>query len=684
MPESAVVAQQERFERDPRDPAAFEALEEHHYLAGQWSELERLYERRLTAELRDGSPTDQARILVRLGQMLERGRNDREGAVRRYQDAAERAPTFRPALLALRRAQAAAGRWELVLQIAEQELATPLPGRARAALHMECGEIWLRHASDREQALCHFRLAVGDDPANPDAASRLARMLESAGQSSEAIVAWEHAIPLLSGLERARARVALARLVELELDDDTRATALYRQATRDDPNHQEALTALTDLAARRGDWDEVRTLQTRRFDLASDPGDQARIAYGAARGRIEHADDPLSALPWLRRALDRRAAQGAVGTPLLLELVVETASAARAKQLVEEAAELYGLAVELDAEHPDALAGLAETRYDLGDVEAATNAVQARLALASNDDDRTLHLAIAAAGLETRGELSEALAGYRQVLAADPEHDAAIAGATRILEEQQEFAEALGLLDAWAERTADPAMRAERQTRAARVARDAGEPESAVMQRLQDALGRDPGLGEAWNLLANVQYELGEDDEALEITRRALTVVRDPGQRARLFTTRGSLLEERGEPRNAANAFAAAAEEAPHDRQPLACALHLLRGLGEWRTAARIVERVAARTPDGRSERRADLFAELGKLRAGPLEDMDGAISAYRLALENEPDRDDAREALEKLLLYRGDDFEPAKPEAEERGERGIRGLLGGLLKNSS
>ena len=32
MPESPVAIHRERFERDPRDLAAFEALEEHHYL----------------------------------------------------------------------------------------------------------------------------------------------------------------------------------------------------------------------------------------------------------------------------------------------------------------------------------------------------------------------------------------------------------------------------------------------------------------------------------------------------------------------------------------------------------------------------------------------------------------------------------------------------------------------------
>ncbi len=688
--ESPVASHRRRLEADPRDRAAFEALEEHHYLHEEWSELEALYVRRLGAETESGSPTDQARILVRLGQMLERGRGDHGAALLRYREAAERAPDYRPALRALRQAYGAVGSWELVLQVAEQELSCPIAARARAALHLECGEIWLRHANDPEQALCHFQLAASDDPRNAEAALRHASLLEQVGRGERAIDAYQHAIGLVEGPERARARVALARLVEFELDDDERAGRLYLEATRDEPDHHEALTALTDLAARRGDWDEVLVLQERRFGLASDPGDQSRIAYGAARGRVEHGDDPLSALPWLREALARRDAEGAVGGALLLELLVETAERARAKGLVEEAAELFQWGVELDRENAAALSGLAETRFDLGDVDAAAEAVQKRLSLGTVDTQPTLHRAIAAAGLETRGDLEEALAGYQQILEGDPDHDAALAGAIRILERQERWAEAAALVDRWAERTEEPKARAERMARAARLLRDSGANDEDVLARLHEGLSRDPSLGDAWLLLANVHYEAGNDEEALDVTRRALATVKDPESRTRLFTTRATLLEEKGDARSAASAWSAAAEESPCDPQPLSGALHVLRGLGDWTTAARTIERVAARTPSDRDDRLADLYSELGKLRAGPLEDMTAAAEAYRQSLAHDPDREDVREALEKVLLYRGDDPPSPKPAApvetanEENGERGLRGLLGGFLKNGS
>ena len=62
---------------------------------------------------------------------------------------------------------------------------------------------------------------------------------------------------------------------------------------------------------------------------------------------------------------------------------------------------------------------------------------------------------------------------------------------------------------------------------AARLLRDAGGDEAEILARLNESVARDPAQGEAFTLLANVHYERGEDDEALEATRRALASVRD-------------------------------------------------------------------------------------------------------------------------------------------------------------
>ena len=68
----------------------------------------------------------------------------------------------------------------------------------------------------------------------------------------------------------------------------------------------------------------------------------------------------------------------------------------------------------------------------------------------------------------------------------------------------------------------------------------------------------------------------------------------------------------------------------------------------------------AARHPGDDPAGLADVFDQLGRLRAGPLEDLDGAIQAYRQALALEPERAATRAALAQLLSHRPPDWPEA------------------------
>ncbi len=61
----------ERFEADSSDRACFEALEEHHFLHGEWPELVPIYERFLAATEGTSTPLETARLLYRLGHALD-------------------------------------------------------------------------------------------------------------------------------------------------------------------------------------------------------------------------------------------------------------------------------------------------------------------------------------------------------------------------------------------------------------------------------------------------------------------------------------------------------------------------------------------------------------------------------------------------------------------------------------
>ncbi|RIK98591.1 MAG: hypothetical protein DCC71_20875, partial [Proteobacteria bacterium] len=91
----------ERFDADPADRAAFDALEEHHFVAGDWAALIPLYEAHLAAP-GARSAADRARLLFRMGQAIEDGLGDAERAAHAFREAVALDPGFAPAVRRLR------------------------------------------------------------------------------------------------------------------------------------------------------------------------------------------------------------------------------------------------------------------------------------------------------------------------------------------------------------------------------------------------------------------------------------------------------------------------------------------------------------------------------------------------------------------------------------------------------
>ena len=89
---------QSRFESDPSDAAAFEALEEHHFLNSEWNDLLTLYERRLESpDLNpEEHPKQRARLVFRLAQVLEERCLQPDRAVEAYESVARLDPSYQP------------------------------------------------------------------------------------------------------------------------------------------------------------------------------------------------------------------------------------------------------------------------------------------------------------------------------------------------------------------------------------------------------------------------------------------------------------------------------------------------------------------------------------------------------------------------------------------------------------
>ena len=415
---SALERHQERFRRDPGNNRAFEALGEHLFLGGEWDSLIDLYERRLTCTSARANRREKADLMFRLGQIWEERIGQIDKAVECYRETLRADSQHLPALGQMRGIHASRAQWDVVLQIAEMEVALPMPANERAELLTGIGTLWLEQLGDPEQSLAHFQRALAESADHGKALEGAAVGFERLGRHPQAAEAWRRRVPQLRGTDRAAALVKLARLTGGPLGQPDAAAELYRKALTDDPMQPAAVEALTSYATARGQWALLADLGGRRFELATRAGDvarQAAIALETGRLHLESLHEPASAETWLNRARELAPSEAGVyqalgdlarereDDPALLECVEQLLSLtddAPPLSALLEAATMRSERGEHDQALPhleravasapeDALVveALSETLSHLGDYPALVDALERRAALAVDDPE---------------------------------------------------------------------------------------------------------------------------------------------------------------------------------------------------------------------------------------------------------------------------------------------------------
>jgi tetratricopeptide (TPR) repeat protein len=668
-----VDRQRESFDRDPNDTRAFDGLEEHYFLGGHWDELVDLYRRRAQAPSVQQHPATHARLLFRLGQVLEERCLDPDAALEVYWQVARLDPQFRPALHQARQVHASRGQWDLVLQIAEIEGQLPMRPYERAVFLAEMGAIWLSHLSDPGQALGCFEEALAADPQNQVALSGRARSLEKLGRVDEAIQVWEQLIDVLRGPDRAPALVSLARLVAGPMKRPERAAELYRRALTDDPRNQDAVEALAMLAASREQWPLLADLYERRFDLAAGARRRTNIALEAGHLHLERLNQTQTARLWFGRALDLCPDEPAVhqaiaelerragnGDALLaaLERVIDLSRATVPASTLLEAADLRSergdeetalahlkLAHERAPANPLVLGALSETLTRLGRTAELAEILEQRASLGGETPAVRVESLRELARIQEE-ELADPDAA-RDCLARAFEIDAAAPGVAGALERLCRKAEAWDQIRDVLERARREGPEAERPGYAASLGEVLAErlgDERAAAQAFEAALELDPGCERALRGLARIAAATGDEDSLLRAYEREAAVATDRARLRFLVGELDRLFEARGRSADALPWLERLAQLEPENRAALERAGRLLEQLGQCDRAIPLLERLDALLAGSEQAANRRLLAELHE-RTGREAD---AVAWYEKALDSEPGDRTSLEALHR------------------------------------
>ena len=297
-------AQQKIFASHPDDRRAFEALEEHYFLEGDWEALAGLYRARLDAPSIVEDADQRAPLLFRLGQILEERILDLEAASEVYWTLARLDPSNRPALRQLRGIHERREQWDMVLQIAELESATRMPPYERAVFESDLGRVWQTRLGDPDEARAAYERALDADPDFPAALEGLAALHREAGRLRDAALILTRLTDRLRGPERAPVWIALGGLYAGPLEETAKARKCFAAALEDDPFQSPAVEWALLLATADEDWPVVSELLENRFDLASGARARAAIAVEASQIQLNHLGSTASARAWVDRALE--------------------------------------------------------------------------------------------------------------------------------------------------------------------------------------------------------------------------------------------------------------------------------------------------------------------------------------------------------------------------------------------
>jgi tetratricopeptide (TPR) repeat protein len=561
---------------DPENVQAFEALQERHFLEGQWDALAWTYRRRLDAPSLGQDVPARVAMLFRLGQVLDERCDQVDEAVQVYWEVARLDPSFRPALRQLRQIYDGRGQWDMVLQTAEHEGQIPMDPYERGLFMAELGDVWLSHLDDPGEAQSCFQQALEADPHQQLALEGLARAYQSFGRHAEAAQCWERLIGLLRGPERAPALVALGKLYDGPLNATSKASACFRKAMTDDPLNEEAVEALVIIACAQEQWDLLGDLYERRFNLARGARHRSAIAVEAGHMELDRRGNREAARSWFERAIELaddepsvhhamaeilRAEGDTTRLRSCLDRLIDLSSRRAPVDILLEAAELHAeagsearaldylaRARKLRPDDPLVLEALSDSLSTANRPEELAEVLERRAALAADDPHLQAETLAELSRLqeEDLGEVASAIDTLARAFDLNPQ----LPNLTSRLRRLYRKAEAWDDLRQLLERARGQAPEGERAGYSSELGvllLDHHADLEGARRAFESALELDPNEATALQGLERVAAESGDEDMVLALRERAANTTGDPERLAELVPQLIALLEARGE-----------------------------------------------------------------------------------------------------------------------------------------
>ncbi len=561
------------------------------------------------------------------------------------------------------------------------------------------------------KATPYLERVLARDPSNERAFARAKQILTSLEQWGELEQLYERAVAAADRARQADLLAEAALVAEEITGERAKATRYYERILEIDPQHDQAIRALDSLYAAQESWPELAALIVRRLDAAA--GDEAvalrlRLGtlYATRLGDFEKALDQLEvvlgadahsrdARDLVEQCLNKPELRARAATVLetayttidqprdlvrVLDVRLETAGTDDARaELLARIAELRDDRLNEDVAALDAYAKLVPLAPD--NEHARTRLLDIARRVGSHEQAADVLLAASknARSPQPKGEIltsvakifedlldnaSRAEGVYREVLDLDRTDAGLALPAAKALERiyaasgrAKELAEVLRVQ---VELEDDGTARGAIWSRLGELYETSlDDPQSAISAwraRIED----DPADEHALAALDRLYARTEQWPSLVEVLRSRERATNDRDARKELMTRLALTLAERvNDTAEAILAYRAVLDDFGAEHAPLAALAELYEKAGRFEDLAETLESDLSLTED--SAQKLALLARIGRVRQEKLENVDGALDAYRQALTIDPSHEPSRAALEGML-----DVEAARRDAAE------------------
>lgn len=607
----AILALESAMARSPQDTLVLSSLGRLYEKHESWGSLVEVMEAQARAT-HDAS--EKVALFSECGRMIESRLDDPERAVRYYYACLEQDASYLPAIQALGKLYARAGRWKELADVFDVQIRSTKEDDQLVPLLFKLAELMVDKLEQYDAAIERLQQLLDLSPAYVPALKMLSTLYAKAGRWADLIAMYEAE---LEGVEDEDQAIFLlekiGRTYEDHLNDLGQAIDAFNRMLDHSPSYLPALRALGRLYAKTGRWEELIQVNTEESQII---GDQAQVVALLHRnGEIyeEHVGDVENAIECYRQSLmfmpDYLPALRALGRLYAREK--------RWEELIDMHREEVDVA--RTAEHRAQLRGMMAELYagPLGDLDSAAQC-------------------------------------YREVLEELPTYHPAIRALSRIAQQTGDWEGLVETLQSELGVVHDPRDRALMRCRIAELREQALNQADEAAHMYQEAISESPGLLTAHELLVALRSRQADDLGEAEAREAMQDILADVDGRVANLRALGELyLYRLGDVNKALSCYERLLQERAEDRAALRSSVDCALRLRDYAAAIRHAEALAQVEPT--PDEVANLHLQVATWRESHLEPPEDALKNYLKALEFDPLNPVALRAVEKAYVERGE-----------------------------